>query len=92
VGQLRNGAAGPGEDAVRAALLLDLTSVDLRTLRAMDDPELIAAVDRMLAESSGLRNVWYANPDPDDLVSEQRTGHAFSAGRGQPVQGEDTGG
>ncbi|QQM47332.1 hypothetical protein [Streptomyces liliifuscus] len=39
--------------------LPDLTDVDLRTLRAMDDPGLIAAVDQVLKSSREFGQVWY---------------------------------
>jgi FXSXX-COOH protein len=67
----------------------DLTGVDLRTLRAMDDPAVLAAVAGVLADPEGLRRVWYTTGD-DDLIPG-RPGHAFSAGPACPLgRGEDT--
>ncbi|MFC9925454.1 FxSxx-COOH cyclophane-containing RiPP peptide [Streptomyces sp. NPDC127190] len=72
-------AAGLGEHAVRAVVPPDLTDVDLRTLRAMDDPALLAAVAGVLADPEGLGRVWYTT-DTDTLVPGGVTGHMFSAG------------
>ncbi|WP_251094900.1 hypothetical protein [Streptomyces sp. Caat 7-52] len=82
--------AGLGENAAEAVFPPGLTDVDLRTLRAMDDPEVLAAVAGVLADPDGLRRVWYTTGG-DDGIAPGRSGHAFSAG---PVRrslpGEDT--
>ncbi|MGW6567942.1 hypothetical protein [Streptomyces sp. NPDC054975] len=44
--------------------LPDLTAVDLRTLRDMADPELVAAVDRVLGRVAELGESWFSNEDP----------------------------
>jgi hypothetical protein len=59
----RRGAAGPGEAVGWAALLPDLTDVDLRTLRVMDDPGLTAAVTEVLGRPGVFREVWCAGED-----------------------------
>ncbi|WP_137993385.1 hypothetical protein [Streptomyces vilmorinianum] len=38
--------------------LPDLAAVDLRTLRFMDDPELVAAVERVLRQPRELGESW----------------------------------
>jgi hypothetical protein len=43
--------------------LPDLTTVDLRTLRVMDHPELAAAVERVLVQSLELGESWASNSD-----------------------------
>ncbi|GAA3152386.1 hypothetical protein GCM10017687_82580 [Streptomyces echinatus] len=45
--------AGLGEDAGEAVFPPGLTDVDLRTLRAMDDPAVLAAVAGVLADPDG---------------------------------------
>ncbi|MGW4161763.1 hypothetical protein [Streptomyces sp. NPDC004788] len=42
----------------RPRRLPDLTGVDLRTLRFMDDPDLAAAVERVLWETQDLSDSW----------------------------------
>ncbi|MEV7280817.1 hypothetical protein [Streptomyces sp. NPDC093111] len=42
----------------RSSHLPDLTAVDLRTLRFMDDPELATAVDRLLWRPEQLADAW----------------------------------
>ncbi|MGW0768801.1 hypothetical protein [Streptomyces sp. NPDC002676] len=59
----RKGAAGPGEDGGRTAPPPDLTDVDLRTLRAMDDPGLLTAVAGVLCRSREPSEVWYVGED-----------------------------
>ncbi|WP_405731298.1 hypothetical protein OG885_15400 [Streptomyces sp. NBC_00028] len=63
MGELRKRTVGPGAKDARTALLLDLTAVDLRTLRASDDPELLTAVDRVLEETSGPKEIWYVGSE-----------------------------
>lgn len=90
MGEHRIRAVGLGRTTGEGLVPPDLTDVDLRTLRALDDPELIAAVEGVLANPEELRRVWYTNPD-DDAVSEGPEGRAFSAGRARrPLRSEDT--
>ncbi|MGW5864237.1 hypothetical protein ACWFRJ_18955 [Streptomyces sp. NPDC055239] len=49
---------GPEMDPGRAPVLPDLARIDLRTLRAMDDPGLDAAVERVLGHSRELSESW----------------------------------
>ncbi|MFF3841324.1 hypothetical protein [Streptomyces sp. NPDC001930] len=49
---------GVGRDAVGSSHLSDLATVDLRTLRVMDDAVLGAAVERVLLHSSDLATSW----------------------------------
>lgn len=51
-------AADAGRAVRRPRRLPDLTGVDLRTLRFMDDPELSAAVDRLLWRPQDLADSW----------------------------------
>ncbi|WP_395363438.1 hypothetical protein ACHGLA_24835 [Streptomyces sp. YH02] len=51
-------ATGVGQDAVRSSQLPDLATVDLRTLRVMDDAALGAAVERVLLRPSDLVASW----------------------------------
>ncbi|MFG3015474.1 hypothetical protein ACGFZB_34555 [Streptomyces cinerochromogenes] len=89
MGEFRTRVAGPGEDVSRAVSPPDLTDIDLRTLRALDDPAVLDAVAGVLADPEGLCRVWYTTGD-DDLVPG-RPGRAFSAGPArQPLHGEDT--
>lgn len=86
----RKAAAGPGEDPGRTALLTGLTDVDLRTLRARDDPGLLAAVAEVLRAPAGPTDVWYVGEDPAQPSAapagpDDRT---FPAGRGAPAEGE----
>ncbi|MGW4568807.1 hypothetical protein ACWEN3_42865 [Streptomyces sp. NPDC004561] len=91
MGERRTGVAGLGEDAGEVAFPPDLTDVDLRTLRAMDDPAVLAAVDAVLADSEGLRRVWYTTGSDDEIVPGRPTGHMFSAGHApRSLHGEDT--
>ncbi|NUS13730.1 MAG: FXSXX-COOH protein [Streptomyces sp.] len=91
MGDQRKRAAGPGGEDARGAFLPDLTDVDLRTLRAMDDPGLIAAVDRVLRSSARSREMWYGDTDPE--VTRAKAGdRTFSVGLADPERGKDTGG
>ncbi|MGP4006244.1 hypothetical protein [Streptomyces sp. 4N124] len=84
----RKRAVGPGEDAGRTAPLPDLTDIDLRTLRAMDDPELSAAVERVLRGSAEFQEVWYG--DGDGEISPREPGErTFSVGLVEIGQAED---
>ncbi|MEU1403469.1 hypothetical protein ABZ471_14090 [Streptomyces sp. NPDC005728] len=85
MGEPRTWAAGPGEDAGRTALLPDLTGVDVASLRAMDDPGLIAAVEHVLHRSGEFHEVWYSGGGE----GPQRL---FPAGLAEGVPDEDTGG
>ncbi|MCX4669900.1 hypothetical protein OG453_24975 [Streptomyces sp. NBC_01381] len=78
---------GPG----RAPLLLDLAHVDLRTLRAMDDPRLAEAVERVLGQSRDLGESWYGPTDPD-FVRSRPVDHQFPAGSGRLSPGEERAG
>jgi len=86
VGEQRNRAADPGRDTGRTVVLPDLTDVDLRTLRAMDDPGLAAAVDQVLGSSREFGEVWYVSPD-DPVRSDERT---FPVGWSEAVQDEES--
>ncbi|MGW0881026.1 hypothetical protein [Streptomyces sp. NPDC002671] len=57
----RTRGVGPGDEAARTLLLTDLADVDLRALRAMDNPGLMAAVGRIFADSQGYTEVWYSD-------------------------------
>ncbi|MFE1885348.1 hypothetical protein [Streptomyces diastatochromogenes] len=74
----RRGVATPGRDAGRAARLPDLTHVDLRTLRVLDDPALTAEVERVLRNAAECQEVWHSGEGEGELQpSVVRT---FSAG------------
>ncbi len=68
----RGGGAGP------TVLLPGLTDADLRTLRAMDDPELIAAVDRVLAGTDESQQVWHSG-ESERLMPDGSGECTFSA-------------
>ncbi|MFD5219386.1 hypothetical protein [Streptomyces tendae] len=68
----RGGGVGP------AGALTGLADADLRTLRAMDDPELIAAVDRVLSVPGEFQQVWNSDSE-DDLAPEGPGEGTFSA-------------
>ncbi|MGW3957774.1 hypothetical protein ACWEKM_44485 [Streptomyces sp. NPDC004752] len=89
MGEQRNGAFGPGDEVAWTALLPDLTGVDLRTLRAMDDPGLIAAVDHVLRGSVDFQEVWYSETDPEPVSPGGTGGRQFSAGLVDAARGED---
>ncbi|MDA5144252.1 hypothetical protein PEM37_22320 [Streptomyces sp. AD681] len=72
----RAGGVGP------TGALTGLADADLRTLRAMDDPELIAAVDRVLSVPDEFQQVWNGEGE-DDLAPEDPGEDAFSA---QPAE------
>ncbi|MET9437592.1 hypothetical protein [Streptomyces sp. NPDC006551] len=57
-------ATGVDRDAGQAPPLPDLTAVDLRTLRVMDHPDLVAAVDRVLGRSLELGESWVSEGNP----------------------------
>lgn len=78
---------GPG----RAPLLLDLAHVDLRTLRAMDDPRLAEAVERVLGHSRELGESWYSGDGPT-YVEEAHSGRTVPAGSGAQPHGEERAG
>ncbi|MEU6670770.1 hypothetical protein [Streptomyces sp. NPDC046727] len=81
---------GLGEHAAQAVLPPGLTDVDLGTLRALDDPAVLAAVAGVLADPEGLRRVWYTTAGDERIVTG-RSGRAFSAGPARPpLRGEDT--
>jgi FXSXX-COOH protein len=83
------GEVGPGTDAGRAVLLPDLTDVDLRTLRAMDAPALLAAVDRVLCDADEFREVWYVGEDPTENATAPEEGR-FPAGLAEALPGEES--
>ncbi len=90
MGEPMTRGAGLGEDAGEAVFPPGLTDVDLRTLRAMDDPAVLAAVAGVLADPDGLRRVWYTTGG-DDGIAPAGPGHAFSAAVArQSLRGEDT--
>ncbi|MFE2099178.1 MULTISPECIES: hypothetical protein [unclassified Streptomyces] len=74
----RTRGVGPGERAAGTLLLPDLTDVDLRALRAMDDPALMAAVGEVFADSRHGTEIWYSDE-----------GGRFSAGLAEAMPGED---
>ncbi|WP_367320863.1 hypothetical protein [Streptomyces sp. HUAS ZL42] len=78
----RKWADGPGEDAGRTAPLPDLTDVDLPTLRALDDPGLMAAVDRVLEGTPDSKEIWY--------VGSEGGRRTFPADLAGGVRGEDS--
>ncbi|MGW0029089.1 hypothetical protein ACWDXD_04530 [Streptomyces sp. NPDC003314] len=45
----------------RPAHLPDLAAVDLRTLRVLDDPALVAEVDRVLGRAAELGESWFSD-------------------------------
>ncbi|MFE8943086.1 hypothetical protein ACWDZ8_45365 [Streptomyces sp. NPDC003233] len=79
---------GPGEEAGRSVFLPDLTGVDLRTLRAMDDPGLTALVDEVLASAQRCGEVWYTGGDYSP-VEPGPPGRSFPATRTELVRGEE---
>ncbi|GAA3146439.1 hypothetical protein GCM10010521_36990 [Streptomyces rameus] len=90
MGEPTTRGAGLGEDAAEAVFPPDLTDVDLRTLRAMDHPAVLAAVAGVLADPEGLRRVWYTTGG-DDGIAPGGPERAFSAGPARrPLHGEDT--
>ncbi|MFE6159610.1 hypothetical protein ACFQ7F_11945 [Streptomyces sp. NPDC056486] len=78
---------GPG----RAPLLPDLAHVDLRTLRAMNDPRLAEAVDRVLGYSSELSETWYTGDDGTDTDRDRAAvaDRMFPARSGVSPHGEE---
>ncbi|MBD0422395.1 hypothetical protein AB0L35_03860 [Streptomyces sp. NPDC052309] len=75
-----NTVAGSGGVAGRTTLLPGLTDVDLRTLRAMDEPALMAAVEQVFEGARGPDEIWY---------SDEGRKRVFSAGlvpTGEPPQ------
>ncbi|MFE1551144.1 hypothetical protein [Streptomyces sp. NPDC058718] len=52
-------ASGVDRAGERPRHLPDLNGVDLRTLRFTDDPELVAAVERVLGQPHELGDSWY---------------------------------
>ncbi|MHC0431741.1 hypothetical protein ACX6XY_16390 [Streptomyces sp. O3] len=56
----RNSAVGLEDDAGRPPLPPELPDIDLRTLRAMDDAGLAAAVEEVLERAGQLAEVWYS--------------------------------
>ncbi|MFF1693820.1 hypothetical protein ACFVXC_09390 [Streptomyces sp. NPDC058257] len=83
--------AGPAEGHGRALLLPDLAHVDLRTLRAMDDPRLAEAVERVLAHSRELGDSWFSGDGPT-YVDEAHTGRMVPAGSGASRHREERAG
>ncbi|MEU3526113.1 hypothetical protein AB0E62_19980 [Streptomyces sp. NPDC038707] len=90
MGEFSTRGAGLGADAGGGTFPPGLTDVDLPTLRAMDDPAVLAAVAGVLADPDGLRRVWYTT-DSDNGLLAPRSEHAFSASPAPPPPpGEDT--
>ncbi|MBJ6640335.1 hypothetical protein H4K36_25225 [Streptomyces sp. DHE7-1] len=77
-----SGVAAPGRDSGRAARLPDLTDVDLRTLRFLDDPALTAAVDRVLRDATGCQQVWHSGEGEGEV--QPSAVDMFSAGLAEP--------
>ncbi|GHB20922.1 hypothetical protein GCM10010306_011890 [Streptomyces umbrinus] len=86
MGEQRNRAADPGRDTGRTVALPDLTDVDLRTLRAMDDPGLAAAVDQVLGSSREFGEVWHTTSDPAHVRRELAV-RSFSVGCVESARG-----
>ncbi|MEU3477463.1 hypothetical protein ACI2LO_20170 [Streptomyces sp. NPDC033754] len=59
--------AGVDRGGERPWRLPDLTAVDLRTLRFMDDPELAAAVERVLWHPQELGASWFVEGGSDGI-------------------------
>jgi hypothetical protein len=81
VTEQRKRRAGPGVDAGWTMPLPDLTDVDLRTLRAMEDPGLMVAVDQVFMGSQEFKEIWY---------SDEGNVRTFSAGLTASVKGEES--
>ncbi len=64
-----NAVAGSGEVAGRTTLLPSLTEVDLRTLRAMDEPALMAAVEQVFQGARGPGEIWYSDEGRKRILS-----------------------
>ncbi|MFE3633807.1 hypothetical protein [Streptomyces sp. NPDC059168] len=77
-----SGVAAPGRAVGRAANLSDLTDVDLRTLRLLDDPALTAAVDRVLRDATGCQQVWHSGEGEGEV--HPPAVDMFSAGVAEP--------
>ncbi|WP_432081265.1 hypothetical protein [Streptomyces sp. WAC 04229] len=58
-----------GRDAGRTVLPPGLDDVDLRTLRAMDGPEVSEAVDLVLAGAVESRQVWYSGGNEPSVTA-----------------------
>ncbi|MET9512205.1 FxSxx-COOH cyclophane-containing RiPP peptide [Streptomyces flavidovirens] len=56
--------AGQERDAGRPPAVPDLTELDLRTLRTMDDPALTEAVRGVLDRPWELAEAWWSESDP----------------------------
>ncbi|MEU5920241.1 hypothetical protein ACWEPZ_09580 [Streptomyces sp. NPDC004288] len=59
--------AGADRGGARPRGLPDLTGVDLRTLRFMDDPALVAAVERVLGDPRELGASWFVEGGGDGI-------------------------
>ncbi|MFD7319955.1 hypothetical protein ACFV9D_02525 [Streptomyces sp. NPDC059875] len=57
-------ATGVDQDAAQPPPLPDLAAVDLRTLRGMDHPELVAEVERVLGHCRELGESWVSEGNP----------------------------
>lgn len=88
MGEPRTRGAGFGPGAEGGRIPPDLTGVDLRTLRAADDRQLVVAALRVLTSAHRLHEVWYSGSDPDG-VAGQAAGQSFSAACVQPYTGEE---
>ncbi|WP_432098099.1 hypothetical protein [Streptomyces sp. WAC 04229] len=80
-----------GRDAGRTVLPPGLDDVDLRTLRAMDGPEVSEAVDLVLTGAVESRQVWYSggNEPSSTALGASAEPRTFSAGPGPgPVSDE----
>lgn len=86
-----NWGAGPGEDASRAPLLLDLAHIDLRALRAMDDPRLDAEVERVLSGLGDLGEAWWSGSDPDNHAPHGLAHRTIPATGDRPGDSEQAG-
>ncbi|MFJ5775792.1 hypothetical protein [Streptomyces sp. NPDC093094] len=89
VGEQRNQDAGPHGDAGPAVPLPDLSGMDLTALRALDHPELSAAVHTGLRHPGEFREVWYDGGGEGGTVPDQPAERRFSAGLGAGTRGRD---
>ncbi|KOV63268.1 hypothetical protein ADK64_21180 [Streptomyces sp. MMG1121] len=70
-------------------LLPDLTDIDLRTLRAMDDPGLMAVVGDVLCRAREFGEVWYVGEEGTGRHGTPPGDRTFPAGVAARDPGED---
>ncbi|MEU4034507.1 hypothetical protein [Streptomyces collinus] len=88
MGEPRTRGAGSGRGVEGGWVAPDLNGVDLGTLRAADDRQLVVAALRVLTSAHRLHEVWYSGSDPNPVV-DRAAGHSFSAACVQPYTGEE---